>query len=97
MDAAAANAQMEIPPVMVERKIDEMVQNFEYRLQSQGLNLPTYLQYAGMEMSAFREGFAAQAQQQVRVALTLEAIIKAEDIQAEEEAIEAEFQKMAES
>ena len=97
VDAAAANAQMEIPPVMVERKIDEMVQNFEYRLQSQGLNLPTYLQYAGMEMSAFREGFAAQAQQQVRVALTLEAIIKAEDIQAEEEAIEAEFQKMAES
>ena len=97
VDAAAANAQMEIPPVMVERKINEMVQNFEYRLQSQGLNLPTYLQYAGMEMSAFREGFTAQAEQQVRVALTLEAIVKAEAIEAEEEAIEAEYQKMAES
>lgn len=97
VDAAAAGAQMEIPPVMVERKIDEMVQDFEYRLQSQGLNLPTYLQYAGMEMPAFREGFAAQAQQQVRVSLTLEAIVKAEDLQAEPEAIEAEYQKMADA
>ncbi len=97
VDAAAANAQMEIPPVMVEHKIDEMVQDFDYRLQSQGLNLPTYLQYAGMEMPAFREGFAPQAQQQVRVALTLEAIAKAENLVAEEEAIEAEYQKMAQS
>jgi len=97
VDAAAANAQMEIPPVMVERKIDEMVQNFEYRLQSQGLNLPTYLQYAGMDMAAFREGFAPQAEQQVRVSLTLEAIAKAENLEAEEEAIEAEYQKMADA
>ena len=97
VDAAAAGAQMEIPPVMVERKIDEMVQDFEYRLQSQGLNLPTYLQYAGMEMPAFREGFTAQAEQQVRVALTLEAIVEAEGIQAEEEAIEAEYAKLAQS
>ena len=97
MDTAAANATMEIPPVMVERKVDEMVQDFEYRLQSQGLNLPTYLQYAGMEMPAFREGFAPQAQQQVRVSLTLEAIVKAEDLQADPEAIEAEYQKMADA
>ena len=97
VDTAAANATMEIPPVMVERKVDEMVQDFEYRLQSQGLNLPTYLQYAGMEMPAFREGFAPQAQQQVRVSLTLEAIVKAEDLQADPEAIEAEYQKMADA
>ena len=50
-----------------------------------------------MEMPAFREGFTAQAEQQVRVALTLEAIVKAENIEAEEEAIEAEYAKMAES
>ena len=97
MDAAAANAQMEIPQVMIDRKINEMVQDFDYRLQSQGLNLPTYLQYAGMDMAAFREGFAPQAEQQVRVSLTLEAIAKAENLEAEEEAIEAEYQKMADA
>ena len=97
VDAAAANAQMEIPQVMIDRKINEMVQDFDYRLQSQGLNLPTYLQYAGMDMAAFREGFAPQAEQQVRVSLTLEAIAKAENLEAEEEAIEAEYQKMADA
>ena len=97
VDAAAANAQMEIPQVMIDRKINEMVQDFDYRLQSQGLNLPTYLQYAGMDMTAFREGFAPQAEQQVRVSLTLEAIAKAENLEAEEEAIEAEYQKMADA
>ena len=38
---------------MVENSINEMVQNFEYRLQAQGLDLKTYLQYTGMEMDAF--------------------------------------------
>lgn len=38
---------------MIEKRIDEMVQDFGYRLQSQGLNLETYLQYTGMELESF--------------------------------------------
>ena len=97
VDAATANAQMEIPQVMIDRKIDEMAQDFEYRLQSQGLNLPTYLQYAGMEMEGFREGFKPQAEHQVRVSLTLDAIAKAENIEIADEAVEEEYNKMAEA
>ena len=96
VDMAARNAQMEIPKVMIDRKIDERVQDFEYRLQSQGLNLPTYLNYAGMEMEGFREGFRPQAEHQVRVSLTLDAIAKAENIEIGSDAVEEEYKKMAE-
>ena len=97
VEQAAGGAQMEIPPVMIERKIDDMVQDFAYRLESQGLNMRDYLQYAGMEPAAFRDGFSAQAEQQVRVSLTLEAIAKAEDLQADPADVEKEYEKMAEA
>ena len=97
VEQAAKNAQMVIPQVMIDRKIDEMVQDFSYRLQSQGLELPTYLKYAGMEMDAFRDGFKAGAEEQVRVSLTLDAIAKAEAFEISDEAVEEEYKKMAEA
>ena len=97
VEMAANGAQMEIPAVMIERKIDDMVQDFAYRLESQGLNMRDYLQYAGMDPAAFRDGFSAQAGQQVRVSLTLEAIAKAEDLQADPADVQKEYEKMAEA
>ena len=47
---------------MFENRVDESVREFEYRLQSQGMNLELYLQYTGMEMDAFRKTFREQAE-----------------------------------
>ena len=86
----------EIPEAMFERRMDESVREFEQRLQSQGLNLDTYLQYTGMDMEAFRKGFREQAEKQVKVRLALEKIAALESISPTDEEIEAEYNKFAE-
>jgi len=65
----------EIPEVMFERAIDNMVNDFNYRLQMQGMNLKTYLHYAGMEMDEFRKTFREQAERQVKMRLALEKLL----------------------
>lgn len=65
-------------------------------LQSQGLNLQTYMQYTGMDMDAFRAGFREQAEKQVKIRLALEKIASLENIAPSDEELEAEYAKYAE-
>ena len=81
---------------MFKNRIDDSVRDFDYRLQSQGLNLQSYLQYTGMDMEAFRNGFREQAEKQVKLRLALEKIAQLENIIPAAEEIEAEYQKYAE-
>ncbi len=97
VEAAAEKVEAIIPQVMFDRKIDDMIQDFGYRLQSQGLNLDTYLQYTGMDMEAFKKSFAPQAEVQVKSTLALQKIAELEDIQVSDEEIEAEYKKTAEA
>ncbi|WP_296969170.1 trigger factor [uncultured Eubacterium sp.] len=90
------NMEVEIPECMFIQKCDEMVQDYAYRLQMQGLDLNTYLQYLGQTMDQFKEQFMEGAKQQVKTKLALDAIVKAENIEASEEEIEAEVNKLAE-
>lgn len=96
IDVIIANMKGDIPPEMIETRIDEMVRDFEYRLQSQGLNIETYLQYTGMQMESFRQTFADQSDKQVKVRLALEQVVKMENIVVDEATIEAEYVKLAE-
>lgn len=96
IDKAAANAQVEIPPVMIERQIDYMVQELGYNLQMQGLNLEQYLQFTGKTDAELREDYRERAHKSVLAELTLGAIAKAENIQATDEDVNRELQKIAE-
>lgn len=91
-----ANLQGEIPEAMFENRVEESVRDFGYRLQSQGLNLETYLQYLNMDMAEFRKGFREQAEKSVKLRLALEKIAQLENIAPTAEEIEAEFAKFAE-
>ncbi|MCI9273946.1 MAG: trigger factor [Clostridiales bacterium] len=86
----------EIPNAMYENKITEDIREFSYRLQSQGLNIQSYLQYTGMDMESFRGGFRPQAERQVKIRLALEKIAKLENIVPTAEEIEEEYKDMAE-
>lgn len=97
IDQLIAGLKAEIPEVMYERRIDDNIQDFDARLQAQGLNVNAYLQYTGMEVGAFREGFKAQAERQVKVRLALEKIVELEAIVPTEEEIAAEIQKLADA
>ena len=89
------NMEAEIPQCMVDRKTDEMLQEFDYRLQSQGLNLDLYMKYTGFNPDTFKETYKEQALHQVKTRLALEEIVKLEKIEATEDELNAEFEKMA--
>ncbi len=95
IDTVIGNMTAEIPQCMITYSIDEMVQNFEYRLQMQGLDLKTYLQYVGMDLEAFRKTFAEQAEKQVKIRLALEKIGQLENLEASEEEIESKYAELA--
>ncbi len=90
------NMEAEVPECMNTQKVDELVQDYGYRLQMQGIDINTYLQYLGQSMDDFKKQFEDGAKQQVRVAIALEEIAKAENIEATEEEINAEVDKLAE-
>ena len=95
--AIAANAEVEIPDAMIESQIDAMVRNAEYRMGMQygGLKLADYLKYMGSNMDDFRNGYRAQAGENVKAQLVIDAIVRAENIKAEESEIEAKLEELA--
>ena len=96
LEQLVAGFKAEVPEAMYEHRVEDSVRDFDYRLQSQGLNLDTYLQYTGMDHDAFRNGFREQAEKQVKIRLALEKIAELENIVPTAEEVEAEFAKMAE-
>lgn len=91
MEEIAGKMEADIPECMYESRTNEMVRDFEYRLQSQGMDLTHYLQYTGMELDAFRKTFRPQAEAQVKTRLALEKIVEMEKIEPTAEEVEAEF------
>lgn len=96
VEKAAANVEVEIPNVMIDTEINRMMQEFEQRLQTQGMNLELYFQFSGQDQNALREQMKEEAEKRVRFNLTLEAIATAENLEATEEDVDAELAKMAE-
>ena len=96
VEKAAANATIDVPSAMVDTEIDRMMNEFEQRLQMQGMNLELYFQFSGQDEAALKEQMQEDAAQRVRVNLTLEAIVNAENITVSEEEVTAELDKMAE-
>jgi len=86
----------DIPEAMIENTINDRIQDFAYRLQSQGLSLELYMQYTGMDVAAFRESFREQAEKQVKLRLALEYVVKADKITVSAEELDAEYAKFAE-
>ena len=82
VEAIIEKVQAEIPDEMVENEVDEIINSFAYRLQSQGLKLETYLKYTGQTTDDLRVQYKPQAERQVKVRLGLEKIAELEKIEA---------------
>ena len=95
VEAAAANATIDIPEAMITSETDRMLQEFGQRLEQQGMNLDLYYQFSGQDEEALRAQMTEDANNRVKVSLTLEAIAKEENIEASEEDINAELEKMS--
>ncbi|MGM0864273.1 MAG: trigger factor [Bacillota bacterium] len=96
VNKASDNAEVEIPEVMVTAEVDRMMQEFEQRLQMQGMNLDLYFQFSGQTEEDLRGQMKEDAGKRVRTNLTLEAIAAAENLEVTDEEAEEEVNKMAE-
>lgn len=92
---ATDNTTIDIPEAMVNTELDRMVSEFAQRIQQQGLNLQTYFQISGQDESQLREQMKDDAEQRVKTNLTLTAIAEAEKIEATDEDIDKELEKMS--
>ncbi|MDU5111787.1 MAG: trigger factor [Clostridium sp.] len=95
LKAVTENAKVEIPAVMVEKEIDSMVKNLEQRLQYQGLTLDQYFELTGTDAAKMRDYMKENAEVKVKTDLVLEAIEKAENIEATEEEIKEKAVEVA--
>lgn len=96
IEKATKNAEIDLPEVMVTTEVDQMLQEFNQQLQSQGMNLDMYYQFSGQDEEAMREQMKDDADLRVRSNLTLEAIGTEENIEVPEEEVEEEIERMAE-
>ena len=97
IEAIIADAQMDIPEAMLATQQRSMADDFAQRIRMQGLTIDQYFQFTGLTREAFLEQLKPQAEQRIKTRLVLEAVAKAENIEASEEEYTAEIKKMAES
>lgn len=97
LQKAVENAAVEVPDVMVEERIDHMVEDLSLNLQSRGMQLEMYLDYVKMDMNTLRSNYRETATVNVKTDLVLEAVAKAEALELTEEDVTAEFAAMAET
>ncbi len=97
IDALIAALKGDIPEVMYENRVDDMLRDFENRLRMQGINMDMYMQYTGLTPDAMRKTYREQAESQVKLRLALEKIAAVENIEVSDEELEAEYQKWADN
>ena len=93
---ACDNATVDIPDCMIERQVDYMMRDLQYRLQSSGLDMATYLKYLNTTEAEMRKNYRTEAEARVKMQLVIDAVAKAEHIEATDEEIEEEIRKYAE-
>lgn len=86
---------VEVPAAMINDQTDRMVQDFAQRLQYQGLDIKSYMQYTSNTIEGFKESFKPQAETRLKTTLVLEAISKAEGIEASDEDVDNKIAEMA--
>ena len=96
IEAVIAEASMEIPEAMIETQQRQMVEDFAQRIQSQGISMEQYMQITGMDVQTLMAQTKPQAEKNIKSRLVLEAVVKAEGIEASEEDLNEEITRMAE-
>lgn len=97
VSALVEKTEIDIPQVMIDSEINDMLREFDYQLRYQGLDIEKYLQFSGSSIQDLRGQMQEDAARRVRTSLTVEAVCKANAIEVADEEVEAELQKMAEA
>ena len=96
IEKVCENAEVDIPAAMIEEQIDNMLRDMEMRMMYQGMKLDDYFKYTGQTREQVREMYKPSAEERVKTQLVVAAVMKAEEIKADEAEIDAEIAKYAE-
>ena len=95
IEKVVENAEVDIPEAMIEEQIDNMLRDMEMRMMYQGMKLDDYFKYTGQTREQVREMYKPSAEERVKTQLVVAAIMKAEEIKADDAEIDAEIAKYA--
>ena len=97
VEKVVENAVMDIPEPMIDGQVNNMVNDYARKMESQGLSLDQYMKFTGMTIELLKEQMRPQALRRIQTRLVLEAAAKAENITVSDEAVEKEINTMAEN
>ncbi|MDM8534320.1 trigger factor [Clostridiaceae bacterium HSG29] len=97
IEKCVENMEVEIPEVMVDQEVEDMVNNFEQQLSQQGLNIEQYAQFTGGSLDDLKASMRKDALIRVETGLLFDAVVTAESIEATEEDLEEEYKKFADA
>ncbi|EHL12766.1 trigger factor [Oribacterium parvum ACB1] len=89
------NAEVELPEPMVATQLDQMFYDYARRMEQQGIPMEQYMQITGLTEQALKEQMRASAVQNIKTSLVLDAIQKKEGIEASDEKLEEELQRIS--
>ena len=95
LDKVTGNASVNIPDVMIEDEIDQILNEMDQDFQRQGFSLAQYMNILKMDMTKIRENFKNDAEKRVKLRLVLEEIAKVENIEVNDEDIDKEIDDLA--
>lgn len=95
MDKVVENMTAEIPQVMFDNRVNEMMMELEQRLAPQGINMEMYCKFTGQDIDTVKKAYKEQAEKQVKLRLALEKIAELENIEVTDDEAAQEIQKIA--
>ena len=95
MDKVVEKMTAEIPQVMFDNRVNEMMMDLEQRLAPQGITMDMYCKFTGQDIETVKKAYKEQAEKQVKLRLALEKIAKLENIEVTDDEAAQEMQKIA--
>ncbi|MCR5479731.1 MAG: trigger factor [Ruminococcus sp.] len=95
MDKVVEKMTAEIPQVMFDNRVNEMMMDLEQRLAPQGITMEMYCQFTGQDIETVKKAYKDQAEKQVKLRLALEKIAQLENIEVTDDEATEEMQKIA--
>jgi trigger factor len=96
LEAVVKNAEIDLPDSMIENQIDQQIRQLEYSMMYQGIKLEDYMNMTGTKIEDIRGQYRESAEKSVRTQLVVEAVMKAENIEATDEQVDEAIKKRAE-
>ena len=95
IDKAVDNMKIDLPPVMIDNRVNQMINELSAQIQSNGMTIEQYMAFSGLDMDKLREDYRETAKKQVLTNILLERVAMAEKISVSEEELNYEIAVMA--